>query len=75
MEDFYELLAAKLEEDQVGRDDVLEDFPEWDSLTALAIVAMVDEQYGVTIGAVDLMQIETAGDLEDLVRERQTVNV
>ena len=74
MENFYQLLAAKLEEDQVGPGDVLEDFPEWDSLTALSIVAMVDDEYGVTIGAVDLLEIETAGDLEDLVRERQTVN-
>lgn len=74
MEKFYQLLAAKLEEDEVRRDDVLEDFREWDSLTALSIVAMVNEEYGVTIGAVDLLEIETAGDLEDLVRERQTVH-
>ncbi len=74
MQEFYQLLADKLEEDAVGRDDVLQDFPEWDSLTALSIVAMIEEKYGVEVSAVDLLDIESAGDLEDLVRARIGVN-
>jgi acyl carrier protein len=70
VEKFYELLAQKLEEDVVGRDDVLADFSEWDSLTALSIVAMIDAEYGVEIRAEDLLSVETAGDLEDRVMER-----
>ena len=75
MNNFYGKLAQKLEEDVVRRDDVLEDFEAWDSLTALSIVAMVDEEYGVTIHSGDLLQIETAGDLEDLVTARCGANV
>ena len=70
MEDFYEELAVILEEEVVRRDDVLEDFEEWDSLTSLAIVAMLSEKYGVEVRGGDLETIVSAGDLEDLVQAR-----
>jgi acyl carrier protein len=47
MDRFYERLAEILEEDKVGPDDVLANFEQWDSLTALSVVAMIDEHYAV----------------------------
>jgi acyl carrier protein len=70
MDKFYERLAEQIQVKHVRRDDVLQDFPEWDSLTVLSIVAMIGAEYGVQIGAEELAVVRTAGDLEDLVRSK-----
>jgi acyl carrier protein len=71
MDGFYERLAEVLEEDTVGPDDVLVNFEQWDSLTALSVVAMIDEHYAVNISAEDLASTRTAGALEALVAARR----
>jgi acyl carrier protein len=70
MDKFYERLAEQIQVKQVRHGDVLQDFPEWDSLTILSIVAMIGAEYGVQIGAEDLATVKTAGDLEDMVRSK-----
>lgn len=72
MDRFYERLAEVLEEDKVGPDDVLANFEQWDSLTALSVVAMIDEHYGSNISAEDLASTRTAGALEALVAAKRT---
>lgn len=64
---FYERLAEILEEDKVGPDDVLAGFEQWDSLTALSVVAMIDEHYRVNVSAEELAATRTAGALEAIV--------
>ena len=71
MERFYERLAEVLEEDKVGPDDVLASFEQWDSLTALSVVAMIDEHYGVNLSAEELDTARTAGALEALVAAKR----
>lgn len=71
MDRFYERLAEVLEEDKVGPDDVLASFEQWDSLTALSVVAMIDEHYSVNISAEDLAGTRTAGALEALVASKR----
>jgi acyl carrier protein len=39
------------------------DLEEWSSLTALSIMAMVDEEYDVTLKGDDIRQSETVKDL------------
>ena len=72
MERFYERLAEVLEEDKVGPDDELAKFEQWDSLTALSVVAMIDEHYAVNVSAEDLTSTRTAGALEALVSAKRT---
>jgi len=67
MDRFYERLAEVLEEDTVGPDDVLANFEQWDSLTALSVVAMIDENYRVNVSAEELASTRTAAALEALV--------
>lgn len=69
---FYERLAEILEEDKVGPDDVLASFEQWDSLTALSVVAMIDEHYAVNVSSEDLASTRTAGALEALVAAKRT---
>jgi acyl carrier protein len=71
MDRFYERLAEVLEEDKVGPEDELAKFEQWDSLTALSVVAMIDENYAVNISAEDLAGTRTAGALEALVAAKR----
>lgn len=72
MDRFYVRLAEILEEDKVGPDDVLANFEQWDSLTALSVVAMIDEDYKVNVSAEELATTRTAGALEALVAAKRS---
>jgi len=71
MDSFYERLAVVLEEDTVSPDDELTKFEQWDSLTALSVVSMIDENYAVNLSFDDLIAARTAGALEALVAARK----
>lgn len=43
---------------------------EWSSLSALSIIAMVDDEYDVTLKGDDIKNAETIEDLFNLVKER-----
>lgn len=55
------------EESTLKLDDVLSDFEEWDSLTALSIIASVDEKYHKHITGEDLKKARTVSDLVKLI--------
>ena len=63
MKEFLEKLADILEENSVNENDILQNFEEWDSLSALSLIAMIDSDYGVTIFSEDLANYKTASDL------------
>jgi len=70
MDAFYGKLAKVMELDEVKESDVLADFPEWDSLTALSVIAMIGTEYNVNLIAADLRRVGTASALYELVRAR-----
>lgn len=43
---------------------------EWSSLIALSVIAMVDEEYEVTIKAVDMQAAYTIGELYEIVKSK-----
>lgn len=67
---FHERAAEILEIDEATDETVLRDCDAWDSLTALSLVAMIDKHYGVSIGADDLRNAATVGDLRRIVESR-----
>jgi acyl carrier protein len=71
MEDIYIKLAEILEVEQVQPGDVLRQFENWDSLTALSILATLDASYGVNLTAGELREIKTAGELVTVVDGRR----
>jgi acyl carrier protein len=71
MEEFLQSLAEILEVDAVQGSSVLQDFAEWDSLSALSVISMLDAGYGVQLTANDLKNLDTAQGLYDLVLERR----
>lgn len=68
MEEFNYKIAEILEVDSVTANDILENFECWDSLTILSIIALVDENYTVTLSAADVINARTIGGLEELIK-------
>lgn len=73
LQDFIEKFAEQFEETDVNEftaETEFKNLDEWSSLTALSIIAMVDEEYGVTIKGDEVRQSETIEDLFNVVRSR-----
>lgn len=51
-------------------DTVYKDLDEWSSLIALSVIAMVDEEYDVTISGSDIRNSTTIQDLYNIVENR-----
>ena len=64
MTELNKKLAEILEVDSVTDSDIFMDFDNWDSLTSLSIIAMIDANYNVNISAEDLVSLSTVGDLK-----------
>lgn len=70
--EFIEHFAEQFEETDAAEfkaDTKFHDLDEWSSLIALNIIAMVDEEYDVTLKGAD---IEGAGTIEDLFNTVQS---
>lgn len=67
---FYQQIADILETDSLAPTDTLADFPEWDSLSVLSVIAMIGSNYGVQLSAADLRGVGTAEQLYSLVAAR-----
>lgn len=67
MENFKDKLADIFEVKTLSNDDVIKDFDEWDSLTLLSIIALVDSEFNVQINASSFDEIITIGDLINYV--------
>lgn len=60
----------KTDIDEFTPDTIFWNLSEWSSLTALSVIAMIDEEYGVTLRSSDLKHIETIADLFNFVNAR-----
>ena len=47
------------------------EFDEWSSLTSLSIIAMVDDEYGITLKGDDIRKAVTVQDLFDIVKSKE----
>jgi acyl carrier protein len=71
MNEFLMKIASILELDEVKETDELKAFPQWDSLSVLSVIAMVDANYSVNLHAADFRPIKSVGDLWKLVQTRK----
>lgn len=70
---FVENFAAQFDDtdaSEIKVDTAFKELEEWSSLTALSIIAMVDEEYEVKIKGDDIRNSQTVGDLFEIVRSR-----
>jgi acyl carrier protein len=71
VQEFLESLAEILDVDEVKATDVLEQFPEWDSLAVLSVVASSDSKYGVNLSSAEVRGAATAQALFDLIGKKR----
>ncbi len=71
MNEFLSKIAAILEVEHVNETDELKSFPQWDSLSVLSVIAMLDANYGVNLHASDFKSVQNVGDLWRLVQARK----
>lgn len=73
IEDFISHFAEQFEETEVSEftpETVFHELDEYSSLIALAIIAMIDEEYDVTIGANEMKASVTIEDLFNIVKSK-----
>ena len=73
LKDFIENFANQFEDTEASEfkaETVFRDLDEWSSLIALSIIAMVDEEYGVTLNGDDMKRATTIQDLFNLVKSK-----
>jgi acyl carrier protein len=71
MNEFLKKIALILEVAEVKETDELKAFSQWDSLSMLSVIAMLDAGYGVNLRAADFEQVTMAGDLWNLVQSKK----
>jgi acyl carrier protein len=73
-EEFVENFADQFDDtdlSEISLDTVYKELDEWSSLTALSIIAMCDEEYGVKITGDDIRTASTVEDLFNMVLSRK----
>jgi len=53
------------------KDTIFKNLDEWSSLMALSVIAMVDEEYGVTLKGDDIRTANTLEDLFNIVKSKK----
>jgi len=70
IENFKEILDEP-EEINLSPETTFKDIDEWDSLTNLSLMAMVDSDYNVKLNADEINNSETLLDLFNLIKTKQ----
>lgn len=71
LEEFVALFAEQFDETEgINATTVFHDLDEWSSLIALAVIAMVDEEFEVALQADDMKRAVTVKDLYDNIQQK-----
>ena len=71
MEDFLTQMAEIMEVDNVNPSDDFTSFEAWDSLTTLSIIALVDDEYQVSLTNAEIADAKTIEGLHLLILRKQ----
>ena len=73
LKDFIENFAEQFDDtdsSEIQANTVFKDLDEWSSLVALSVIAMVDEEYDITIKGDEIRNSNTVEDLFNAVRAK-----
>ena len=73
LKDFVQNFADQFEEtdaSEFNAETVFHDLDEWSSLMALSIIAMIDEEYDITIKGDEMRSAVTIEDLFNIVKAK-----
>lgn len=74
LQEFITNFANQFEETDLSvftKDTVFKELDEWSSLLALSIIAMVDEEYEVTLKGDDIRSANTIEDLYNIIKSKK----
>ena len=74
LKEFIENFAEQFddtESSEIQADTEYRELDEWTSLTALSIIAMIDEEYDVQLKADEIRKTQTIQELFDLVKSKK----
>lgn len=54
----------------IKSDTIFRDLDEWDSLTALSLIAMADEEYSVKLTGEDIKSSVTLNDIFEIIKNK-----
>lgn len=66
----FAFLFDETDESEFKAETVFKGLDEWSSLTALSVIAMVDEEYDVTLRGDDILNANTIEDLFNVVKSK-----
>lgn len=71
MNQFIDKFAEALEKEasEIDSNDKFRDYEEWDSLVVLSVIAMIKQNYGITIPRKEFDALLTVGDLHNYISE------
>ena len=73
LEEFFELFCEELDDTDLSLVNTLTDFKNidvWDSLTALSVISMIDEEFEILLTGNDLLNSTSIEDLYKLVESK-----
>ena len=70
LEKFLKKIAEILEVKKISKNDNLNKFENWDSLSALSVIALVNEMYKLSISVEKLEKFKTLSKLCDFVENK-----
>ena len=73
IKEFIENFANQFDDTEASEfkaETVFKELDEWSSLVALSVIAMVDEEYDITIKGDDIRNSNTIEDLFNIVKSR-----
>jgi acyl carrier protein len=62
--------ALELEDVEVSLKDTIQDFDNWDSISKLSLIAILDDYFDVEISNAEFDTLETVQNLYDLVKSK-----
>ena len=72
--DFVENFADQFDDtdaSEIKAETVFKELDEWSSLVALSVIAMIDEEYDITLKGDDIRNSNTVEDLFNLVKAKR----
>ena len=70
MENFISLISEALEKnsEQIDKKDEFRNYEEWNSLAVLAVIAMIKQNFNITIPRKDFDELKTVSDLFEYIQ-------
>lgn len=74
LDEFVALFAEQFDEtdaNEITAEKNFRDFDEWSSLIGLSVIAMVDDEFDVTLRGEDMRKANTPAELYEIIKSKQ----